>query len=155
MKGDLVLKEGKVYVLKDKELRMEIIWLHYNTPVVGHTERQKTTELVTRNYWWPGVTKDVGKYVEGCDTCQRMKDRMEAPAGKLMMNEVPKKVQIDLMIDFITKLLLVARKDAILVVCDRLSKMVHFLATTEETTAEGVVATTRHKVQRSHNEQIS
>jgi len=24
---------------------------------------------VTRNYWWPEVTKDVGKYVEGCDAC--------------------------------------------------------------------------------------
>ena len=34
--------------------------------------------------------------------------------------------------DFITKLLLVARKDTILVVCDRLLKMVHFVATTEE-----------------------
>ena len=34
--------------------------------------------------------------------------------------------------DLITKLLLVARKDTILVVCDRLLKMVHFVATTEE-----------------------
>ena len=34
--------------------------------------------------------------------------------------------------DFITKLLLVARKDTILVVCDRLLKMVHFVATIEE-----------------------
>ena len=34
--------------------------------------------------------------------------------------------------DFITKLLLVARKDTILVVCDRLLKMMHFVATTEE-----------------------
>jgi len=25
------------------------------------------TELVTRNYWWPGVTKDVGKYMEDCN----------------------------------------------------------------------------------------
>ena len=24
-------------------------------------------ELVTRNYWWPGVTKEVKRYVEGCD----------------------------------------------------------------------------------------
>jgi len=31
------------------------------------------------------------------------------------------------MIDFITKLLLVAGKDVILVVCNRLSKMVHFV----------------------------
>jgi len=31
---------------------------------------------------------------------------------------------------------MVAGKDAILVVCDRLSKMMHFVATTEGTTAE-------------------
>ena len=47
---DLVLKERKVYVLKNKELRTEIIWLHHNIPVAGHRERWKTTELVTRNY---------------------------------------------------------------------------------------------------------
>ena len=37
------------------------------------------------------------------------------------------------------KLLLVARKDVILVVCDKLFKITHFVATTEETTAEGLV----------------
>jgi len=37
------------------------------------------------------------------------------------------------------KLLLVAGKDAILVVCDRLSKITHFMATTEGTLAEGLV----------------
>ena len=40
------------------------------------------------------------------------------------------------MVDFITKLLVVAGKDVILVVCDRLSKMTHFVATTEGTSAE-------------------
>jgi len=32
----LVLKEEKIYVLKDKELRLEIVWLHYNTLIVEH-----------------------------------------------------------------------------------------------------------------------
>jgi len=32
----LVSKEGKVYVLKDKELRVEIIQLHHDTPVAEH-----------------------------------------------------------------------------------------------------------------------
>ena len=32
----MVLKEGKVYVLKDKKLRVEIIWLHHNILVAGH-----------------------------------------------------------------------------------------------------------------------
>ena len=38
------------------------------------------------------MTKNVGKYVEECDICQRMKNRTEVLAGKLMMNKVPKKV---------------------------------------------------------------
>ena len=51
IEGDLGLKEEKVYVPKDKKLRIEIIWLHHNILVVGHKERWKITELVIRNYW--------------------------------------------------------------------------------------------------------
>jgi len=36
LKGDLILKKRKVYVPKDEELRIEIIWLHHNIPVAGH-----------------------------------------------------------------------------------------------------------------------
>ena len=48
---DLVLKEEKVYVPKDEELRAEIIWLHHDVPAAGHRSRWKIVELVTRNYW--------------------------------------------------------------------------------------------------------
>jgi len=96
-------------------------------------------ELVTRNYWWPGVTINMGRYVEGCDLCQRMKNRAEEPAGKLKLSEVPEKLWMYLIVDFITKLPVVAEKDAILVVCNRLSKMTHFVAMTEGTSAEGLV----------------
>ena len=34
-----MLKKEKVYVLKDKELRIKIIWLHHDVPVAGHGER--------------------------------------------------------------------------------------------------------------------
>ena len=36
LEGDLVLKEGKVYISKDEELRIEIIQLHHNVLVVGY-----------------------------------------------------------------------------------------------------------------------
>ena len=36
LEGDLVLKERKVYIPKDKELRVEIIQLYHNVPVAGH-----------------------------------------------------------------------------------------------------------------------
>ena len=61
---ELVLKEVKVYVLKDEELRAEVIQLHHDVLAAGHGGRWKTVELVMRNYWWPRVTRDVGKYVE-------------------------------------------------------------------------------------------
>jgi len=67
IKKGLVLKEGRVYVPKDEKLRVEIIWLHHDTLIAGHRGQWKMVELVTRNYWWPGVTKEVKRYVEGCD----------------------------------------------------------------------------------------
>ena len=135
---DLVLKEGKIYVPKDEELRVEIIRLHHDVPAAGHGGRWKTVELVTRNYWWLGVMRDVGKYVKGGDLCQRMSNKTEEPAGKLKLSKVPQKMWTHLPVDFITKLLVVAGKNAVLVVCDRLSKMTHFVATTEGTSAEGL-----------------
>jgi len=94
--------------------------------------------------------RDVGRYVEGCDLCQRMKNRIEKIAGKLKLSEVLEKLWTHLMVDFITKLPVVAGKDAILVVCNRLSKMTHFVATTEGTLAEGLVRLFRDNVWKLH-----
>ena len=48
--------------------------------------------------------------------------------------------------DFITKLPLVARKDVVLVVCDKLYKMIYFVATTEETLAKELARLFRDNV---------
>ena len=59
--------------------------------------------------------------------------------GKLKLSEILEKLWIHLIVDFITKLPLVAGKNAILVVCDRLFKITHFVATTEEISVEKLV----------------
>ena len=59
-------------------------------------------------------------------------------AEKLKLSEVLKKPWLHITVDFITKLPVVAGKDVILVVCDQLSKMTHFVATMEETSVEGL-----------------
>jgi len=140
------LKEEKVYVSKDEKLRAEIIQLHHDMPVAGHGGQWKMVELVTRNYWWLGVTRDVERYMEGCNLYQRIKNRMEEMAGKLKLSEVSEKPWTYLMVDFIMKLLVVAGKDAILVVYDRLSKITHFVATTEKTSAEGLARLFRDNI---------
>ena len=114
-------------MLKDEELRVKIIWLHHNM-----------------------LVKDVGKYVDKCYLYQRMKNKMEAPAGKLIVNEISERLQTYLTVNFIMKLLLVVSKNVILVVCNRLSKTAHFMATIEETLAKGLVRLFRDNVQKLH-----
>jgi len=97
-------KEGKVYVPKDDKLRAEIIRLHHNMPVGGHRRQWKMVKLVTCNFWWPGVTKEVKRYVEGYDACQCNKNHTEQPAEKLMPNSILEKSWMYISVDFITKL---------------------------------------------------
>ena len=66
----LMLKEGKVYVPKDEALRVEIIRLHHNTLMGGYGGQWKTMELVTRNFWWLGATREIKQYMEGYNACQ-------------------------------------------------------------------------------------
>ena len=88
--------------------------------------------------------------MEECDLCQQMKNRTEEVVGKLKLGKVPEKSWTYILVDFITKLPIVAGKDDILVVCDRLSKMTHFVAIMEGTTVEGLARLFRDNIWRLH-----
>jgi len=84
--------------------------------------------------------------MEGCDACQCNKNHIEQPAGKLMPNSILEKPWTHISADFITKLPLAQGYDSILVVVDRLTKMVHFVPTTEKTSVEGLARLFRDNV---------
>jgi len=67
-----------------------------------------------------------------------------------MPDAVPAKPWTHISADFITKLPLAKGYDSILVVCDRMTKMAHFVPTTEKTSAEGVVRLFRDNVWKLH-----
>ena len=96
------------------------------------------------------MTREVKRYVEGCDACQRNKNRTEQPASKLMPNSIPDKAWTHISADFITKLPLAQGYDSILVIIDRFTKMVHFVPMTKKTTAEGLARLFRDNVWRLH-----
>jgi len=81
-----------------------------------------------------------------CDICQRIKNRIEVLMGKVKLSEIPKKLWTHLIVDFIMKLPVVAGKNAILIVYNRLSKMMYFVATTEKTSAKGLARLFRDNV---------
>jgi len=146
----IMYREGKVYVPKDDKLRTEIVRLHHDMPVRGHGGQWKMVKLVMRIFWWPGIMKEVKQYVEGCDACQRNKNCTEQPAGKLMPNSIPEKPWTHILADFITKLPLAQGYDLILVVVDRLTKMVNFIPTIKRTSAEGLAQLFRDNVWKLH-----
>ena len=67
------------------------------------------------------------------------------------MSEVPEKPWTHLTVEFITKLLVIAGKDAVLVVCNRLSKITHFVATIEGTSVEGLARLFKDNVWKLHS----
>jgi len=79
-----------------------------------------------------------------------MKNRAEMPAGKLRPNQVPERPWQHISVVFITKLPMFKGHDLILVVCDRFSKISHFVVTTEKMIAEGLVRMFRDYMWKLH-----
>ena len=146
----IIYKKGKVYIPKNNKLRVEIIRLYHNMPVGGYRRQQKIVELVIHNFWQPGVTKEMKQYMEECNSCQRNKNCTEQPVGKLMPNSILERPWMHILVDFITKLLLVQKYNSILVVVDRLIKIVHFIPTTEKISVEGLARLFRDNMQKLH-----
>lgn len=147
---DVVLWNGKIYVPLDPQLRHDILHNHHDTPIVGHPGRWKTLELVTRNFWWPGISRYVANYVKGCDRCNRAKVFPTAPAGKLMPNTVPTDRWQVVTVDLIPELPPSQGFDCIWVAVDRLGKRIHVAPTTTEVDSVGNARLFRDNVWRHH-----
>ena len=81
---------------------------------------------------------------------QRIKDYIETLIGKLMANEVLERPCTHLMVNFITKLLLVAEKNAILVVYNKLFKMAYFVTITKRMSAKRLIRLFRGNLWKLH-----
>ena len=67
-----------------------------------------------------------------------------------MLNTVLEKPWTHISVDFITKLLLAQEYDSILVVCNRMTKMVHFMSTMEKTSVEGIARLFQNNIWKLH-----
>ncbi|SAM05196.1 hypothetical protein [Absidia glauca] len=136
----LVLYQDRVYLPDDDHLKLRIMEHHHDSPMAGHYGRAKTMDLVSRNYFFPGMRKYINRYIANCPTCIRGKPSRQAPAGHLRSLDIPDKPWSSISMDFIVGLPVSNGYDCIWVVVDRFTKMSHFVPCNDTITAEGLAS---------------
>lgn len=129
----LWLKGPKVVVPDLAHIKAQIFLGAHAHIYAGHFGVQKTEELITRYFWWPGLREFVKSQVQKCDSCQRNKPLNRPSSGKLMPLPVPGYRWEVVSLDFITDLPKTNNGyDAVCVFVDKLTKMVHISPTVSD-----------------------
>ena len=149
LEDDLVCFKRRVWVPNDNGLKLTIARWYHDSRVAGHFGRDKTLELMKRNYYWPNMEDWVRNYVRTCDTCQRIKTGRHGKYGKLKPLEVPYAPWVQIAMDFIVQLPTCRGYDRIWVIVDRFSKMAHFIPL-KKTTAKSLADEFVKEIWRLH-----
>jgi transposase InsO family protein len=96
------------------------------------------------------MKKYVNQYVNGCNSCQRVKPSLLKPFGTLEPLPIPAGPWTDISYDMITNLPTSRGFDCILTVIDRLTKMAHFLPCNKKMTAEQLADLMLQQVWKLH-----
>ena len=147
---DRILYKERQLIAPDPKEFTTIITKHHDHITAGHPGRVKTLEKIKENYVWEGMRKDIDRYVDNCETCQRTKPRRDKAFGLLNLLPVPSGIWKSMTLNYITGLSETQRYDAILVVVDRLSKMAHYVPTSKEVSAQEIAKLLLQHVWRYH-----
>lgn len=144
-------QDDRLFVPNFDNLRADCIEAVHAHPYAGHYGVRRTHHLLSRTFYWPGMLTSVKKFVQCCDSCQRVKAPRQRKLGKLHPLEVPHRRWQSVSLDLITDLPVTTRGyDTIVVFVDRLTKMVHVEAATKTITSEGLADLFESRVIRYH-----
>ena len=113
---------------------------HHTGILQGHWGEAKTTEIVRRRFWFPGMPAFIQDFIKKCDTCQRIKADRHKQKGLLMplcLPELPwSSISIDWMRGLPPHTVVTTTYESILIVIDRCTKMIHLIPISEAETSE-------------------
>jgi hypothetical protein len=123
--------------ISDEAEKLKILQSRHDSLSAGHPGQHKTYDLVTRDFWWPGIRNYIKNYVKSCDVCQRNKASRHKPYGLLEPLPIPSLPWSSIGMDFIVKLPKSQGYDSILVFVCKRTKQAHFIPCNETIDAVG------------------
>ena len=71
--GGVLYFGDRLCVPDQEELRRQILDEAHRTPYAMHPGSTKMYQDLKNRFWWPGMKRDIARYVSICLTCQRVK----------------------------------------------------------------------------------
>ncbi|GFV32603.1 transposon Tf2-6 polyprotein [Trichonephila clavipes] len=77
--------DGKLWLpVIPKHLRADILRHFHDAPTAGHLGFAKTYDRIRKRFYWPGMYRNVVRYVMHCRECQRRNSVPQRPPGRLV-----------------------------------------------------------------------
>ncbi|GMF40679.1 unnamed protein product [Phytophthora fragariaefolia] len=119
----------RLYIPDDEDLKNRVICENHDAVSAGHPGFYKTYLAVREKYLLPKMMKDIQRYGNTCEMCQRNKTRQTKPPGLLQPLNIPKGRWTDISMDFVVSLPVSTNgNNVIMVIVDRLTKRAKFIA---------------------------
>jgi hypothetical protein len=124
----ILLHKKRIFVPNIQELKCIIFHEMHNAPYEGDPGYQKTIAVVKRKYFWPGMMREITKYIVRCMECQKVKTEHRHPTRLLQPLPIPEWKWEVVTMDFIMGFPGTGKiHDSIMVVVDNLTKAAHFI----------------------------
>ena len=134
------LRDGLLYqrnlLWVPEGIGQQVLESEHDSRVAGHMGRDKTIELIRRNFWWPKMNERIIDFVRSCPDCQQNKTFCHQPYGLSSPLELPYAPWQSIAMDFITELPISEGCDQLWVVIDRFTRLAHFIPLQEKTTVD-------------------
>jgi hypothetical protein len=136
--------KSRVYIPADSldnrcPLRLQLLEAYHDTPMSGHRSIAVTQQQLARFYYWPSMFADVEAFVKSCHSCQLVKADNHAPYGMAHPLEIPSDRFRDIAVDFFFLSKSSNDNDMVMLVVDRLTKLIAAVPCKKTATAADIV----------------
>lgn len=134
----ILLRNDKMVVSEQDNLRIKLLDDLHSRLTSAHPGRNKLRKMMQSQYWWPGLSRDVDRFVANCLVCRSSKAPRDKTPGLLHPLPVPLRAWKHIQMDFKTMPRDRKGYDNLLVMVCLLSKRSWCIPCTQGVTAKDV-----------------